>query len=106
MRVNQWEGVWATITIKPTLQMLIDAELDPRIVELELDVVHSGYDDPGWRAADPDDSRAPECECDIDEILHVVAYHADGNIFDLDDSVHAAIMDDHDMCELIIEELL
>ena len=106
MRVNQWKEVETTVKIKPTLQMLINTELDQRIVELELDVIHSGYDDPGWCAADPDDSRAPECECGIDEILHVVAYHADGNIFDLDDSVHAAIMDDHDMYELIIQELL
>ena len=105
MRVNQWEGVETTVKIKPTPQMLIDLELDDRIKELEIDFTHSGYDDPGWCAADPDDSRAPEFDVGVDDILHVVAHYKDGNIEDLSSDIHAKILDDSSICELMLDEI-
>ena len=104
--MTRWENAKETVTIAPTLQMLIDSDLDQRIETIEIDVVTSGYNYPGRIAADPDDSCPPEFDADIEKIEHAVAYHSDGNIFDMSNEEVDKICDNQDMIAAIIDQII
>ena len=104
--MTRWKNAKETVTIAPTLQMLIDSDLDQRIETIEIDVVTSGYNDPGRIAADPDDSWSPEFDVEIEKVAHAVAYHSDGNIFDMSNEETDKICDNQDMIAAIIDQII
>jgi hypothetical protein len=82
--------------VTPCLRRALELPADVKILMLE--AIHSGYDDPGWCACDPDDSRAPESEHVLDDVSGIAAGDTDrdltkNQIDTLLDNFHEQILD-------------
>jgi len=105
MAHRKWKNVEKTVNIYPSKELLIDLEFDTRIERLELDVLTSGFSDDGQPYGPPEDSWPPELEIEVEDILHAVEHHKDGNSFDMEREDCETLLDSADATALITDEI-